>query len=159
MGVCLLLSCSCRWFDGKTDLWFSPRGWGRGNNWRASSVCAVVSFNNCQMLPQVELCICHTLVYVCVTVLSNFDWKTCLTSCDFSQPFRAYVQHCRPMRLTSIKWHKRHNKQLLSRAVRQSLRQSVAQSVSQSTSRGVGILSQAAAVAAAAACLAAAYGA
>lgn len=105
---------------------------------------------------------CHKWNYVfvvqlcvCVTVLSNFDWKTCLTSCDFSQPFRAYVQHCRPMRLTSIKWHKRHNKQLLSRAVRQSLRQSVAQSVSQSTSRGVGILSQAAA----AACLAAAYGA
>lgn len=26
---------------------------------------------------------------MCVSV-SNFDWKTCLTSCDFSQPLRAY---------------------------------------------------------------------
>lgn len=95
MGVCLLLSCSCRWFDGKTDFWFSPRGWRRGHNWRASSARAVVSFNNYQILLQVELCFCRITVcaYVCMCVsVSNFDWKTCLTSCDFSQPYNTAGQ-------------------------------------------------------------------
>lgn len=104
-----------------------------GNNWKTSSV---VSFNNCQMWLQVEHM--YVCIYVCVWVrsvavcVSNFDWKTCLTSCDF---FAASAGQCDWHQLSGIS--DTTSRQSVSQSVSPSVSQLSNASVSRSTSQSI----------------------